>query len=148
MLDILVANMPVAYNMILGRLGLNALQSIPNTYHMMVKFPTGNGLGEVWGYLRLARECYLASISMAQGIETPWRKIEKNPAQGETYGRKEGREGEKPRRPLLAVSFLFEGSRDPKMEESVDKLDEVPLREDHLGQCIKISAELKDPLRG
>jgi len=34
-LDILVADVPATYNMILRKSGLNALQAIPSTYHMM-----------------------------------------------------------------------------------------------------------------
>ena len=43
MLDILVADMPVAYNMILGRL----VADIPSPYHMMMKFPIVSGVGAV-----------------------------------------------------------------------------------------------------
>ena len=68
MLDILVAEVPSAYNMILGRSGLNALRAIPNTYHMVLKFPTTTGVGEVRGDIRSARECYMASINIARGI--------------------------------------------------------------------------------
>jgi len=48
--------------MILGRLSLNALQAVLSTYHMVVKFPMANGVGEVRGDLRTAKECYMASI--------------------------------------------------------------------------------------
>jgi len=85
---------------------------------------------------------------MAWGMETLWRKIEENPAQGETFGHKNDLNGEKAGGLLLVVSFLLEGMEDPKMAELVDKLDEVPLKEDHPGRCIKIRAELKDPIRG
>ena len=47
MLDILVADVPVAYNIILGRSGLNIFRAIPSTYHMMMKFPIANEVGEV-----------------------------------------------------------------------------------------------------
>ena len=49
--------------------------------------------------------------------------------------------------PPPAVSFLLEGLGDPKTVEPMDKLEEVPLREDYPDRCIKISADLKDPLR-
>ncbi|XP_052172226.1 uncharacterized protein LOC127788156 [Diospyros lotus] len=74
MLDILVADVPSAYNMILGRSGLNALRAIPSTYHMMMKFPTDRGTGEVWGDLRLARECYMASIGITKDKEAGSQK--------------------------------------------------------------------------
>ncbi|XP_052185191.1 uncharacterized protein LOC127796828 [Diospyros lotus] len=68
MLDILVAEVPSAYNMILGRSGLNALRAVPSTYHMVLKFPTAVGVGEVRGDLRSARKCSMASINTARGI--------------------------------------------------------------------------------
>ena len=47
MLDILVAEVPSAYNMILGRSGLNALRTVLSTYHMVLKFPTVAGVREI-----------------------------------------------------------------------------------------------------
>ncbi|XP_052203091.1 uncharacterized protein LOC127808561 [Diospyros lotus] len=69
MLDILVADVPSAYNMILGRSSLNALRAIPSTYHMMMKFPTDSGVGKVQGDLRSTRECYIPSIDIAKEKE-------------------------------------------------------------------------------
>ena len=51
-----------AYNMLLGRPSLNAVRAVPSTYHMVVKFPTKNGVGMVRGDQRIARECYLAPM--------------------------------------------------------------------------------------
>ena len=50
------------YNMLLGRPPLNAIMAIPSAYHMVVKFPTKNGVGVVRGDQRIARECYLAPM--------------------------------------------------------------------------------------
>ena len=43
----LVVYAPSAYNMLLGRPSLNAIKAIPFAYHMMIKFPTGSGIGMV-----------------------------------------------------------------------------------------------------
>ena len=51
-----------AYNMLLGRPSLNAIRVIPSAYHMVIKFPTANGVGMVRGNQRIARECYSASM--------------------------------------------------------------------------------------
>ena len=51
-----------AYNVLLGRPSLNAIKAILSTYHMMIKFPTTNGVGMVRGDQRMARECYSASM--------------------------------------------------------------------------------------
>ena len=58
----LIVNAPSAYNILLGRPSLNAIRAVPFAYHMVIKFPTTNGLGMVRGYQRIARECYLASM--------------------------------------------------------------------------------------
>ena len=44
-----VVRIPSAYNAILGRLGLNALRAIVSTYHLLVRFPTKYGIGELRG---------------------------------------------------------------------------------------------------
>ena len=49
---------PLAYNVLLGRPSLNAKKAIPSAYHMVIKFPTTNGVGMVRGDQRMARECY------------------------------------------------------------------------------------------
>ena len=48
--------------MLLGRPSLNAIRVVPSAYHMVIKFPTENGVGMVRGNQRIARECYLASM--------------------------------------------------------------------------------------
>ena len=58
----LIVDAPSAYNMLLGRLSLNAIKAIPSAYHMIVKFPTVNGVGTIRGDQRVARECYTASM--------------------------------------------------------------------------------------
>ena len=58
----LVIDAPSAYNVLLGRLSLNAIKVIPSAYHMVIKFPTTNGVGIVRGDQRVAKECYSASM--------------------------------------------------------------------------------------
>ena len=53
---------PLAYNILLSRPSLNTIRAIPSTYHMVIKFPTANGVGMVRGNQRIARECYSASM--------------------------------------------------------------------------------------
>ena len=49
-----------AYNILLGRPSLNVIRDVPSAYHMVIKFPTANGVGMVRGDQRVARECYSA----------------------------------------------------------------------------------------
>uniref|UniRef100_A0A2N9IDH1 RNase H type-1 domain-containing protein n=1 Tax=Fagus sylvatica TaxID=28930 RepID=A0A2N9IDH1_FAGSY len=60
--DFLVVNCPSAYNAIIGRPTLNRLRAVTSTYHLLLKFPTEHGIGEVRGDQVVARECYLASL--------------------------------------------------------------------------------------
>ncbi|KAK3024223.1 hypothetical protein RJ639_044692 [Escallonia herrerae] len=61
MLDFVVVRVPSAYNAILGQTALNQLRAVVSTYHMKMKFPTENGVGEVKGDQAVARQCYMAS---------------------------------------------------------------------------------------
>ena len=58
----LIMDAPSAYNILMGRPSLNAMRAIPSAYHMVIKFPTTNGVGMVRGDQRIARECYSASM--------------------------------------------------------------------------------------
>ena len=58
----LIMDDPSTYNILLGRPSLNAIRAIPSAYHMVIKFPTANGVGMVQGDQRIARECYSASM--------------------------------------------------------------------------------------
>ena len=58
----LLVDAPSAYNMLLGRPSLNAIRAVLSAYHMVVKFPTADGVGMVRGNQHIARECYSASM--------------------------------------------------------------------------------------
>ncbi|KAK3033680.1 hypothetical protein RJ639_034559 [Escallonia herrerae] len=60
-LDFLIVKVKSSYNGILGRTGLNRLQAVASTYHLLMKFPTPRGVGFVKGDQTLARRCYVAS---------------------------------------------------------------------------------------
>ncbi|XP_065617836.1 uncharacterized protein LOC136062569 [Quercus suber] len=53
-----------AYNGILERPTLNSWKAATSTYHLMIKFPTDYGIGELRGNQVTARECYIAMIEM------------------------------------------------------------------------------------
>ena len=58
----LIVDAPSTYNVLLGRPSLNAIKAIPSAYHMVIKFPTTNGVEMVQGDQRVARECYSTSM--------------------------------------------------------------------------------------
>ena len=60
----LVVNCSSAYNGILGRPTLNSWKAATSTYHLMIKFPTEYGIGELLGDQVAAYECYIAMLEM------------------------------------------------------------------------------------
>ncbi|XP_059437719.1 uncharacterized protein LOC132170668 [Corylus avellana] len=62
MVDFLVIDRLGAYNAIISRPALNWLKAVTSTYHLMMKFPTEEGVGEVKGDQTQARRCYNTSF--------------------------------------------------------------------------------------
>ena len=65
-----VVNCSFAYNTIIGRPTLNSWKAITSTYHLMIKFPTEYGVGEVRGDQVVARECYITMLEMDDHVQT------------------------------------------------------------------------------
>ncbi|GAV66045.1 hypothetical protein CFOL_v3_09556 [Cephalotus follicularis] len=59
----LVVDAPSPYNAIVGRPGLNLMEAIVSTRHLLMKFSTRFGVGEVRGDQQAARQCYKTAIS-------------------------------------------------------------------------------------
>ena len=57
------------YNAILGRPTLNSWKAVTSTYHLLIKFPTNYGVGELRGNQVAARECYLAMMEMDDHLQ-------------------------------------------------------------------------------
>ena len=62
MVDFLVVDRPSAYNVIICRPALNKWRVVTSTYHLMMKFLTKEGVGEVKGDQVTARRCYNTSM--------------------------------------------------------------------------------------
>ena len=62
MADFLVINQLSAFNTVLNKPSLRALKAITNIYHLLMKFPTPNGMGKVYGNQNKARECYNQAV--------------------------------------------------------------------------------------
>ena len=60
----LVVNYSSTYSTILGHPTLNSWKAVTSAYHLMIKFPTEYGVGEVRGDQLAARECYIAVLEM------------------------------------------------------------------------------------
>ena len=59
-----------AYNGIIGRPTLNSWKAATSTYHLMIKFPTEYGVGELRGDQVAAWECYIAMLEMEDHQQT------------------------------------------------------------------------------
>ena len=60
----LVVDCSSAYNAILGWPTLNSWKAVTSTYHLMIKFPTNYGVGELRENQMAACECYVAMMEM------------------------------------------------------------------------------------
>ena len=58
-----------AYTAILGRPVLNSWKAVTSTCHLMIKFPTNYGVGELRGSQMAARECYIAMMEMEDQVQ-------------------------------------------------------------------------------
>ncbi|GAV80344.1 hypothetical protein CFOL_v3_23805 [Cephalotus follicularis] len=58
----LVVDTPNPYNTIIGRPGLNLMEAIVSTRHLLMKFPTRFGVGEAREDQHVARQCYKTAI--------------------------------------------------------------------------------------
>ena len=62
MMNFLVIKVVSSYNAILGRTRISAFQAVASTYHLKIKFPSRNGVGEEKGDQQLARSCNVAAL--------------------------------------------------------------------------------------
>ena len=65
MVDFLVIDRPSAFNAVLSRPSLRALKVITSIYHLLMKFPTPNGVGRVRGNHEKASRCYNQAVRSA-----------------------------------------------------------------------------------
>ena len=66
----LVVDCSSAYNVILGCPTLNSWKAITLTYHLLIKFPTEYGVGEVRGDQVATCKCYIALPEMDDHLQT------------------------------------------------------------------------------
>ena len=66
----LVVDCSSAYNGIIKQPTLNSWKAATSTYHLMIKFPTDYGVGELQGDQVVARECYIAMLKMEDHQQT------------------------------------------------------------------------------
>ena len=65
----LVVDCSSVYNAILGRPTLNSWKAVTSTYHLMIKFPTDFGVGELLESQMVARKCYITMMEMEDQVQ-------------------------------------------------------------------------------
>ncbi|XP_073109541.1 uncharacterized protein [Elaeis guineensis] len=81
-----VVKSPSMYNAIISHPELNALRAIVSTYHLMVKFSTLKGVGELRRNQQLAKECHMATLRGAAPIDQSANKLNVRDEKSEQRG--------------------------------------------------------------
>ena len=68
--NFLVVDYSSSCNAIIGRPTLNSWKAVTSTYHLLVKFPTECGVGQVQVDQLATRKCYLAILAMDEQVQT------------------------------------------------------------------------------
>ena len=66
MVEFLVMDYPSAYDIILGLNAFGTLGAVVSTYHLLIRFSTEAGIGEVRGSQQIARDCEKAILEKAR----------------------------------------------------------------------------------
>ena len=67
-----------AYNVILERLSLNKIRAIVSAPHLLMKFLTNQGIGQIQADQQMAKWCYMASLTKKHKVEQSkddWSKL-------------------------------------------------------------------------
>ncbi|GAV75314.1 hypothetical protein CFOL_v3_18793 [Cephalotus follicularis] len=115
----LVVDTPSPYNAIIGRPGLNLLEVIVSTRHLLMKFPTRFGIGEVRGDQQVARQCYKTAI-MDKGKD----KV------------------------LPIANMELRGDMEPERPQPVEDVVQVPLHEGNTEQVFQVGSQLGEVEKG
>ena len=118
MLNFVVIKASTTYNAILGRTGLHAFKAIASTYHLKIKFPTRNGVGEERGDQKMARSCYVAAL------------------------RHDGAGGQ-----ILPIEDMDVHEREEQRGKPAEDLISIPLSLDDPNKVTNIGALLPEPLK-
>ncbi|GAV79053.1 hypothetical protein CFOL_v3_22518 [Cephalotus follicularis] len=109
----MVVDTPSPYNAIVGRPGLNLLEAIVSTRHLLMKFPTRFGVGKVRGDREVARRCYKTAISdKGKGKVLPIANVE------------------------------LRGDIEPERPQPVEDVLQVPIKEGYTERVLQVDSQL------
>ncbi|KAL0301391.1 UNVERIFIED_CONTAM: hypothetical protein Sradi_6415900 [Sesamum radiatum] len=131
LLKFLVVDIPLAYNVILGRPMLNAFRAVISTYHMKVKFPVDEGVGEVRADILQACKCYIEAIKKGKN-----RVLDKT-----VEGNGHNKQG-KDQIPGLEIK-----KDSPDNVQPVEELHTIKLIPGNIEKVTKIGSKMKDTTR-
>ncbi|GAV84566.1 hypothetical protein CFOL_v3_28010 [Cephalotus follicularis] len=115
----LVVDTPNPYNAIIGRPGLNLIEAIVLTRHLLMKFPTRFGVGEVRGDQQVARQCYKTTI-MDKGKDK-----------------------------LLPITNMeLRGDVEPERPQPVEDVIQMPLEEGNYERVFQVGSQLGEVENG
>ncbi|GAV76773.1 hypothetical protein CFOL_v3_20246 [Cephalotus follicularis] len=115
----LVVDTPSPYNAIVRRPGLNLMEAIVSTRHLLMKFPTKFGVGEARGDQQAARQCYRTAIS------------------------------DKGKDKVLPIANVeLRGDVEPERPEPVKDVVQVPLEEGKTGRAFQVGSQHGDVENG
>ncbi|GAV79632.1 hypothetical protein CFOL_v3_23096 [Cephalotus follicularis] len=115
----LVVDRPSPYNAIIGRPGLNLMEAIVSTRHLLMKFPTRFGVGEARGDQQAARQCYKTAI-----VDRGKEKV------------------------LVFTNVELRGDMDPECPRPVEDVVQVPLEVGNSERIFQVSSHLGEGEQG
>lgn len=75
MVEFLVMDYPSAYDIVLGLNAFGTLGAVVSTYHLLIRFNTEAGIGEVRGSQQIARDCEKAILEKARSEDPSINKV-------------------------------------------------------------------------
>ena len=69
------------YNILIGKPWIHAIRAVPSSLHQCICFPTTNGIGEVRGSQKAARNCYMTShkLKKSEPEDEQWQLLNVEP---------------------------------------------------------------------
>ncbi|XP_018479333.2 uncharacterized protein LOC108850265 [Raphanus sativus] len=135
--EFLVVDLPSSYNAIMGTPWINSMRAVQSTYHLCLKFPTPHGIETIWGNPRMSRICLAAEVKRKRSdLDIASRKAKKKTSDEDTQD--------------LAELFWQSQRADAleeKREPTCEPVITVCLDEVFPERCVKIGANLREPLK-